>query len=270
MKVSILTENRARKRFFLAEHGLSVYIENNGMNILFDTGQTDVYCHNAEVMGINLSNTHCIVLSHGHYDHCGGYAYYPCKDKYPVTYIREKAFENKYAKDSNGERKIGIPWRYNDYKNIVFTGEKTKIGENAYLCSDIPYTVPFEEPLKGLLVEKNGQKIVDPMNDEQILVIDTEKGLVVFIGCSHPGIANCLSYVTKLFPDKRIYTLFAGMHLETVPDDRFNKTMEYIKKLNIEKIIPVHCTGIVRQCDIKRIFGDHCFLLGAGDSFDID
>ena len=270
MKVSILTENRTSKGKFLAEHGLSVFIEFNDMNILFDTGQTDVYCHNADIMGVDLSKTDCIVLSHGHYDHCGGYVHFPVKEKYPVTYVREKAFERKFTKDKNGYREIGIPWKYEDYKDrIIFTGEKTQIAENIYLCSDIPFSVPFEEPFKGLLVQNGEEKITDRMQDEQMLVIDTEKGLVIFIGCSHPGIANCLSYAKKLFPDRKINTVFAGMHLEVVSDERFRKTIEFLKKLDIERIIPVHCTGVIKACEMKRILGEHCSIYGAGDSFEI-
>lgn len=268
MKVSILTENRTGKGKFLAEHGLSVFIEHNGMNILFDTGQTDVYLHNAGIMGVDLSETDCVVLSHGHYDHCGGYVHFPVKKKRPFTYVREKAFGRKYTKDKNGYREIGIPWEYDDYKNsIILTEEKTQIVEDVYLCSDIPFTVPFEEPFSGLLVQNGEEKVIDRMHDEQMLVFDTDKGLVIFIGCSHPGIANCLSYVKKLFPDKKINTVFAGMHLEVVSDERFEKTIEFLKNLDIERIIPVHCTGVIKSCEMKRIFGEKCSIYGAGDSF---
>lgn len=270
MKVHILTENRTSKGKFLAEHGLSVFIELDEINVLFDTGQTDVYCHNANIMGVDLSRTDCIVLSHGHYDHCGGFVHFPMKNKFPITYVRENAFERKYTKDKNGYRDIGIPWKYNDYKDrIILTGEKTQISENVYLCSNIPFTVPFEEPFKGLLVQNGEEKITDKMYDEQMLVIDTEKGLVIFIGCSHPGIANCLNYAMKFFPNKKINTVFAGMHLEVVSNERFEKTVEFLKELEIERIIPVHCTGVIKACEIKRVFGEHCNIYGAGDSFDI-
>ena len=270
MKVSVLTENRTGKGKFLAEHGLSLFIEYNNVNILFDTGQTDVYCHNAELMGVDLRKTDIIVLSHGHYDHCGGYVNFPAKEKYPVTYVREKAFERKFTVDKNGYREIGIPWRYEDYKeNIVFTESKTKISENVYICSDIPFTNSFEEPFKGLLVENKKEKIIDKMSDEQMLVIDTDKGLVIFIGCSHPGIANCLAYAKKLFPGKKINTVLAGMHLEVVNDERFEKTISFLKELGIEKILPVHCTGVIKSCEMKRIFGEHCSIICAGESFEI-
>ena len=83
MKVSILADDIVNKRNLLAEHGLSLYIEYNGINILFDTGQSSVYCHNAAIMGIDLQSTDCIILSHGHYDHCGGLIHFPKKGKTP-------------------------------------------------------------------------------------------------------------------------------------------------------------------------------------------
>lgn len=77
MKISILTDNRTKKRDFLAEHGLSIYIETEKANILFDTGQSDVYCRNALKMDVDLNKTDFIILSHGHYDHCGGLIHFP-------------------------------------------------------------------------------------------------------------------------------------------------------------------------------------------------
>ena len=75
MRFTVLNENTAGKRGFLAEHGLSVLIVHQGRKILFDTGQTDVFLHNAEKIGETLSDLDAIILSHGHFDHCGGLEY---------------------------------------------------------------------------------------------------------------------------------------------------------------------------------------------------
>ena len=72
MRFTVLNENTAGKRGFLAEHGLSVLIVHQGRKLLFDTGQTDVFLHNAEKIGETLSDLDAIILSHGHFDHCGG------------------------------------------------------------------------------------------------------------------------------------------------------------------------------------------------------
>lgn len=83
MKIHILTDNQVKKRRLLAEHGLSIFIEHEKTHILFDTGQSDIYCHNADEMGVDLKQTDCIVLSHGHYDHGGGLIHFPMTEGYP-------------------------------------------------------------------------------------------------------------------------------------------------------------------------------------------
>lgn len=270
MKITILTENRTAKRGFLAEHGLSVFIEHNGKKILFDTGQSDVYLHNAKLLGIDLSKTDCIVLSHGHYDHCGGFVNFPTEKNYPVTYIRKNAFLKKFNSNKNEYREIGIPWEYKNYADCIsLTDNTAKIDENTYLCSNIPVTLPFEKPLQNLLVQKDEEKIVDTMSDEQMLVFDTENGLSIFIGCSHPGIASCLNYIRQLFPNKKIYTVLAGMHLHSVSNERFAKTIHFLKSLDINMIFPLHCTGVIRECEMKQAFGNKCMIYGAGDSFEV-
>lgn len=96
MKMHILTDNRTNKRGFLGEHGLSIYIEHEKANILFDTGQSDVYCRNAAQMSKDLKKTDCVVLSHGHYYHCG-LIHFPNTDRFPKVYVHESAFAN-YAR----------------------------------------------------------------------------------------------------------------------------------------------------------------------------
>ncbi|HJC25438.1 MAG TPA: MBL fold metallo-hydrolase [Candidatus Eisenbergiella merdavium] len=111
MKLTILTENTVNRRGFLAEHGLSVLVEAAGRRILFDTGQSGVYLHNAKRLGTALDGLDGIVLSHGHYDHTGGLEEFPYE--LPPIFVREKAFEEKLtgSREKGTYRDIGIPWR---------------------------------------------------------------------------------------------------------------------------------------------------------------
>ena len=73
MRLTVLTDNTARiDAYYLAEAGVSYYIQDGGKNILFDTGYSDVYVRNAEAMQIDLRQLDMIVFSHGHNDHTGG------------------------------------------------------------------------------------------------------------------------------------------------------------------------------------------------------
>lgn len=275
MKMYILTDNRTNKRGFFAEHGLSIYIEYEKVNILFDTGQSDVYFRNAAQMDMDLNKTDCVVLSHGHYDHCGGLIYFPKTDRFPKVYVHESAFAKRYALNADGKgcREVGIPWSLDDYSfvknNIVFTRKNLQIAPGVNLCGEIPSTVAFEGVPEGFYTGDNVDKSVDMMKDEQMLIFDTGKGLCIFLGCSHPGVVNCLNYAIKQFPGKKIDTLVAGMHLNSVSPLRLQMTMQAMLDLNIPRIIPLHCTGIFAICEMKRFLGDRCLPLCAGDFLEL-
>ncbi|HHY05749.1 MAG TPA: MBL fold metallo-hydrolase [Clostridia bacterium] len=275
MKIHILTDNRVNKRGLLAEHGLAIFIEHEGFNVLFDTGQSEVYCHNAVQMGVDLKKTDCIVLSHGHYDHGGGLIHFPQTKGFPQVYVHQAAFAKRYkvTPDKKGYQQVGIPWSLHDYsviKNkIVFTRGNYQLAPQVMLCGEIPQTVDFEEVSTGFYLGEEADKSVDLLKDEQMLIFDTEQGLCIFLGCSHPGVANCLNHALNLFPGKKIDTLVAGMHLGSVSPQRLQKTIQYIMKLDIRNVVPLHCTGIVAITEIKRFLGSKCLPLCAGDSWEI-
>ncbi|EGD47591.1 beta-lactamase domain protein [Ruminiclostridium papyrosolvens DSM 2782] len=275
MKIHILTDNRTSKRGFLAEHGLSVYIEHKQTNILFDTGQSNVYCNNAVKMNIDLRETDFIVLSHGHYDHGAGLVYFPEIKKKINIYAHEDCFINRYAINQDGVsfREIGIPWNPDDREalksNIVFTRETYQLAPDVYICGEIPRTHDFEEIPEGFFVGDADNKHQDMIKDEQMLVIRTKKGLCIFLGCSHPGIINCLTYVLKLFPGEKIDTVVGGMHLNSASQLKVEKTVQSLIDLNIRQIVPLHCTGIYAIAEMKRIMGRGCLPLCAGDTIEI-
>jgi len=275
MKINILTDDKVRNRGFLAEHGLSIFIEHESTNILFDTGQSDVYIRNAKLLKLDLNKTNFIVLSHGHYDHCGGLVHFPNQNEFPKIYVQAPAFAKKMAVNPDGKsyREIGIPWSPENYSaiksSLMLVNGKAQITSDISLLGNVPSTVAFEEVPKGFFIQDGDNLYSDMIADEQILVFDTVKGLVVFLGCSHPGVINCLSHVLKQFPDKRIDTLVAGMHLDNVSPLRLQMTMQRLLNLDIRNIYPLHCTGISAISEMKRFLGNRCHVLYSGDSFEL-
>ena len=77
VRITVLVENRSSRNDLKVEHGLSLWIEADGLRILFDTGQSGVFFTNAERLGVPVSSADTVVLSHGHYDHSGGLAFWP-------------------------------------------------------------------------------------------------------------------------------------------------------------------------------------------------
>lgn len=286
MKISILTENLVYRRGFLGEHGLSLLIDTGQKRYLFDTGQSRVFIHNAAKLQVDLKELDAVILSHGHYDHCGGMGNWQAFGSVPV-YVQKQAFEAKYTLNPrNGKlRYSGVENEGNwqtDANIHKLTERHTQIAEGVHLLAEIPYTTGFESVpvsfriseagyLGELLSAEPGQDgvSVDEMKDEQLLVVEEETGLCVFAGCAHAGIINCLQYVRKCFPDKKIHCLAAGMHLKNCTPDRLEKTICALKEQEMDIMIPMHCTGIRAIAAIKDAFGNTCILPEAGKVIEI-
>mgnify|MGYP000015386216 FL=1 len=267
MRISVLNENTAGKRGFLAEHGLSLLIEHDGKRFLFDTGQTGVFLHNAAKLGEDLTQLDGIILSHGHFDHCGGLEFFGEALPHCPVYVRKNAFLNKQAvnEDKKTYRIIGIPWKRELLRGMeVLTEDRQEIAPGVWVLGNVPYTVPFEKRPEVFFIDEGGEKRPDYMEDEQLLVIDTEQGLCVFAGCCHAGIINCLSFVQSSFPGRPICSVLAGMHLGGADGERIERTIEALDTMGISCLMPVHCTGIYAIGRMKERLREKCMILETG------
>jgi len=144
-----------------------------------------------------------------------------------------------------------------------------QVSERLFLCAEIPQTVDFETPSTDFLVEKNELLLPDNMHDEQVMVCRQPQGLVVFLGCSHPGVINSLKFVELFFPDEPIHAVIGGMHLERATPQRLQWTLDYFKALDIKQIIPLHCTGQEVIWQMKKALGDRVLIRRTGEEIKI-
>ena len=108
MKIINLVENTPGAPGCGYEHGLSFYIETEKHKLLIDSGASDLFLHNAKILGVDLGKVDSMILSHGHYDHAGGVLAFSKLNPDALIYLKVTAGEDYYHLKENGEKYIGI------------------------------------------------------------------------------------------------------------------------------------------------------------------
>lgn len=102
---------------------------------------------------------------------------------------------------------------------------------------------------------------------EQSLVIDTEAGLIIVTGCSHPGIVNIVRHV-KEKSKKEIFLVLGGFHLYEMNLSKINSIVGELQLLGVKKIAPCHCTGEKAVSVFQEEFKKDFIKIGAGSIID--
>lgn len=264
MKISVLCENTSLGNGLINEHGLSIYIEALGKRILFDTGQSDAFARNAELMGVDLRMVDLAVLSHGHYDHAGGLGrFFELNEKAPL-YVRREAFGEYY----NGvEKYIGVNGDFfPEGRTVILDGSVEICGGIRILTRD--GLVPKVKINPWGLKKKVGAAMEDDdFAHEQYLLVEEDGRRILFSGCSHCGILNILDWFEP-------HILVGGFHFTklspSVPEDAelLRSSAEAMMKHDTV-FYTAHCTGEEQFEFLKKIMGERVDYLRCGKELQI-
>src|SRR5258707_5807515 len=98
---------------------------------------------------------------------------------------------------------------------------------------------------------------------ELSLAINTSEGMVLIVGCSHPGIEKIVEAAAAINP--KIHPIAGGFHLVAASDDVVAKAVTALKDtFKVEKVAPGHCTGEPTFAALKQAFGDQYLYAGLG------
>jgi 7,8-dihydropterin-6-yl-methyl-4-(beta-D-ribofuranosyl)aminobenzene 5'-phosphate synthase len=249
IEITTLIENtQGEHTGLITEHGLSFLIETGKSSTLFDTGRSNAFLKNAKLLGKRLDGVEQVVLSHGHYDHSGGFQSFVQSraDRAFTLHTGQGFFAEKYARFNASYQYLGNDFDQEYIKEQGITHHtitgKTEIVPGVWALTHFKRNHAEETIHPRFVLRGQAGWVEDRFDDEVLLVVETGKGLVMLVGCSHPGILNMLDSVQQAF-NKPVYALLGGTHLVEADRPRVARSIQAFQEKGIEVLGINHCSG---------------------------
>jgi len=228
VKITYLYDNTAAAPGVTADWGLSCLVEGHGARVLFDTGtKPDVLTHNARALRVDLSRLNAVVLSHDHGDHTAGFPALGPRPGLPVFYGQG----------------------FNPTVVAALRGSGSKL-------------VPVSKSVQVVPGFRTSDEFGTTIKEEA-LIVDARDGLVVIVGCSHPGIVAMLTQI-RASTGRPIHAVLGGFHLMQTPADDVKRMVAAFQELGVGRVGPTHCTGPDAIARFQEAYGDRFIQGGVG------
>ena len=257
MRLSVIVENLTVKQTLFGEWGYSAWLDAGESRILLDTGGIlHVWEHNARALGFDPSRLTDVVLSHGHFDHTAGLS----------DVLRLAPHARVW-----GAASIARPrWGDADAARLAGGGPllegivRHPIAPHATIAPGVTaFTVPLDRRDSRWICTKNmfeqngvGCKCADTFEDDVSILVRTERGASVLLGCAHAGLPNILRYAQEEFGVERFHTVIGGTHLCGVDPSEYAVWMRELAQYDVARWRPCHCTGFDAAAVLARTFED--------------
>jgi 7,8-dihydropterin-6-yl-methyl-4-(beta-D-ribofuranosyl)aminobenzene 5'-phosphate synthase len=226
------------------EWGFSALVVADGHRILFDTGaHPDTVLRNARELKIDLSNVPDVILSHHHLDHTAGLV--TLRREYPSALSRAHVGKGIFLPRESGK----MPGIKADYESaggsFVEYDQARELFPGVWLTGPVPRKYP----------EKNYESSADNLPEDQSLIIDTDKGLVLISGCGHAGVINTIDYANAKIRRAPVHAAIGGFHLFAASDETLAWTAGKLREFGVQNFLGAHCTGIEAVYRIRSLTG---------------
>ena len=271
LRITALMDDRGTEHLGLvAEHGLSFAVEYGERRLLFDCGASSRPLDNAHCLGIDLHGLDAVVLSHSHYDHAAGYRFLVEKGLGSDTlYTGPQFFEPKYARSGPKVTDLSAGFdaaflAAHGIRHQAVEGTK-EIFPGVWVLSGFPRVHGFETIPARFVRRTEGGFVADDFGDEICLALRVEDGLVVLVGCSHPGILNMMDHVSRELK-LPILAVYGGTHLMEADEKRVEETVQRLKEMGLKVLGLSHCSGEKARCLLEERKDVASCWLGVGDT----
>jgi 7,8-dihydropterin-6-yl-methyl-4-(beta-D-ribofuranosyl)aminobenzene 5'-phosphate synthase len=268
-RVTILYDSFGKAPALTLDWGFAALVEYAGKRILFDTGNNaSIFEHNVKALGVDLQKIDFVVISHRHADHTSGITYLLTVNPKVKIYVPDEPWglfargvkNDFYRKDPSLPAEMryygghppeileaGTPWPGG---NFVPVSQKTEVAPGLFI-------LPGVSQSPGTLELK-----------ELSLAIKSPQGVILIVGCSHPGVEHIVQEAIAI--DPHVHILFGGLHQIQKLDPEVERIATVLHdQYKLDLVAPGHCTGEPEFAALKKAFGDHYVYAGVGTVIDL-
>lgn len=245
------------KNSVVAEHGFSALVTvtdgDQAHSVLFDFGFSAWgVAHNMDALGVDASAIEVLALSHGHMDHTGGMLEVARRLRTPIDLVLHPLAldTDRYLKFSE-DFKIRFPLLKRDeleqagLRIVESAGPRELLDGYALFLGGVPRETDFEPGMPlAHYTDASGEHVDTIADDSSLVFALKDKGLIILTGCAHAGVINTIGYARRLTGIEKIHAVMGGFHLGgPAGQAAIAPTLEALKEIDPEHIIPCHCTG---------------------------
>jgi len=271
LQLDIVCENTVgRPIAACGEHGFACLLQTSAGRWLFDTGSGETLLANLAALHLDPRNLDGIILSHGHYDHCGGLLTLLRQTGPRRVYAHPGIFSTRFWSGQHEQRDISLPFSRHELEaagaKFVFIKDFTELAPGIHFSGEIAREAALEtgDPHLVRRSDSGDSWTTDPFADDAALAIDTDKGLVILLGCAHAGLINTVEWFRRNLGEPRIHAIVGGTHLGPASDEQFSSTVDYLARLEFDRLGVSHCTGQIRSAQLYAKFPNKVFFANVG------
>jgi 7,8-dihydropterin-6-yl-methyl-4-(beta-D-ribofuranosyl)aminobenzene 5'-phosphate synthase len=236
LEIRVIYDNTSAREDVKEDWGFSSVVTFRGRRVLFDSGtDPDLFMTNLAKMDVAPASIEKAIISHEHRDHRSGvYKLFPLNRRMSVHFLDAfllEAYDQAQAIGMKPARETG----------------------------------PFEVVPGAYSTGK-----IDGSPPEQSLAVETSQGIVLLVGCSHPGIVKIVETVRKQRGADSIRLVLGGFHMFQQEEPQIREQVAALRRLNVRRVMPAHCSGDLAKKIFAEVYGSDYEPLGAGKVLRLD